>query len=90
MSPDADAVVMNRLEGRLREAERQRDRLAQVLKPFSALTISQCERCDGSGQDNQETKDACWRCGGTGEEVSMVLPEDVKAARAALAELEKP
>lgn len=67
------------------KAVNSHDELVRALKPFAALGVSECPHCQGNGlQYPEPCKDACHTCGGTGEVVSQVLPEDVRQARAAL------
>ncbi len=63
--------------------------LMKALKAFSCLTISECPHCGGSGKQYPKGNDACHRCGGTGDIVSDVLPDDVRTARSILARADK-
>jgi hypothetical protein len=42
--------------------------------------ISQCPRCDGTGQDSEDKKSACTRCAGSGEILHGGWPAHVRAA----------
>jgi hypothetical protein len=61
------------------------DELLQAAKCLAALFISKCDRCDATGKEPRDETSACRDCGGCGEVVSCSNPQDVKAARAALA-----
>jgi hypothetical protein len=62
------------------------DELVAALAPFAALSIETCPKCEGSGFHPCHPKEACAGCGGIGRAVvGYPNPQDVDAARAALA-----
>lgn len=58
--------------------------LLEAAKVLARLGIETCPRCGGEGWTVQKNE-ACGQCGGTGKDTSNPHPDDIMAARAAIA-----